>query len=80
MGGDLRDGFLLERPKLPLELRFNRRARVPFVPLPAESCVPEFEPRSLSDIREVPRYAEQIPCRMSTKSFTLLFAAFRGSV
>ena len=32
MGGDLRDGFLLERPKLTLELRFNRRARVPFVP------------------------------------------------
>ena len=32
VAGDLRDGFLLERPKLPLELRFNRRARVPFVP------------------------------------------------
>src|ERR1019366_9651729 len=30
--GDLRDGFLLERPKLTPELRFNRRARVPFVP------------------------------------------------
>ena len=32
VSGDLRDGFLLERPKLTLELRFNRRARVPFVP------------------------------------------------
>src|ERR1035437_1097340 len=32
VGRDLRDGFLLERPKLTLELRFNRRARVPFVP------------------------------------------------
>src|ERR1019366_6204346 len=32
VGGDLRDGFLLERPKLPPELRFNRRARVSFVP------------------------------------------------
>ncbi|MGA2117161.1 MAG: hypothetical protein ABSH56_20665 [Bryobacteraceae bacterium] len=32
VGGDLRDGFLLERPKLTLELRYNRRTRVPFVP------------------------------------------------
>jgi hypothetical protein len=32
VSGDLRDGFLLERPKLTLELRFDRRARVPFVP------------------------------------------------
>ena len=30
--GNLRDGFLLERPKLTPKLRFNRRARVPFVP------------------------------------------------
>jgi hypothetical protein len=29
---DLRDRFLLERPKLTLELRFNRYARIPFVP------------------------------------------------
>jgi hypothetical protein len=32
IGGDLRHGFLLEGPKLTLELRLNRRARVPFVP------------------------------------------------
>ena len=32
MGGDLRDGFLLERPKLTPELGFNRRACVSFVP------------------------------------------------
>jgi hypothetical protein len=32
VGGDLGDSFLLKRPKLTLELRFNRRARVPFVP------------------------------------------------
>ena len=32
MSGNLRDGFLLERSKLTLELRFNRRARIPFVP------------------------------------------------
>src|ERR1035438_7492052 len=30
--GDLRDGFLLERPKLTPKVRFNRLARVPFVP------------------------------------------------
>jgi len=32
VGGNLRHRFLLERPKLTLELRFNRRARVSFVP------------------------------------------------
>src|SRR5438309_809852 len=32
VSGDLRDGFFLKRPKLTLELRFNCRTRVPFVP------------------------------------------------
>jgi hypothetical protein len=31
VAGDLRDGFLLKRSKLTLELRFNRCARGPFV-------------------------------------------------
>src|SRR5271154_6367995 len=31
VGSNLRDGFLLERPKLPLELRFDRHARISFV-------------------------------------------------
>ena len=31
VAGDLCDSFLLERPKLAPELRFNRRARAPFV-------------------------------------------------
>ena len=32
VSGNLRDRFLLKRSKLTLELRINRRARVPFVP------------------------------------------------
>ena len=56
--GDLRDRFLLERPKLTLEPRFNRRARVPFVPNFGPDLVRfEQEPGSPSDIREAQRYA-----------------------
>ena len=32
VAGDLRDSFLLERPKLTLELRFNSCARAPLIP------------------------------------------------
>src|ERR1035437_107885 len=71
VGGDLRDGVLLERPKLTQELRFNRRARVPFVPNLGSDLVRFEKSQGLRQTRlracripEAQRYAAQIPGRM----------------